>query len=123
MNGQWAGNFEGTSSGHLTLNLEKNANGYFGQAIVIDDIPGHPSFTARVTLTLNNNIIVKGTLSSFLFISPTTLLPEPWERLKNSFKPDIITPTSGTITGRLENNDRLQGKWQTNINCSSSNLI
>ncbi len=114
MNGQWIGQYTGTSTGHITLNLELVNNLYHGIAILIDHSQG-PSFTITVDFDKADENNLQAKLSNFLPIHPITLLPDTWENVKNSF-PTFSIPKEGLFTGSVVNKNSLKGKWNTDIN-------
>lgn len=116
MEAQWLGIFSGRNNGHITLNLEQVNNQLIGHAILVDFNTSIPSFVARLVIQADGDRSYTGDLSSFLPINKATLLPDSWEKIKNSFDPSVRIPTSGTITFTLENAMVANGEWTTDVN-------
>lgn len=113
MNGQWIGRYTGTSTGHITLNLELINNEYRGIAILSDHSSG-PSFMIAINFTNIDKNNFSANLSSFLPINPATFLPDTWENVHYQF-PNYKIPKEGTLTGSLINENFIKGKWVTDV--------
>lgn len=113
MNGQWIGQFTGTNSGRITLNLELINKSYHGIAVIVDHARG-PSFIVAVDFNCADANSLQANLSKFLPIHPDTLLPDIWENVKDRF-PDFNIAKTGQLTGSLTNKNTIKGSWTTDI--------
>lgn len=124
MNGQWIGKFDGTNTGHITLNIELTNNRYEGQAVMVDYNLLIPSITAKVNFEDIGDNNFRGMLSDILPINKNTLLPDLWQNVKDFFDSSVQIPASNELKAHLENNNILNGTWKTNIGTQGKfNLI
>lgn len=117
MKGQWIGQFKGSSTGFIIINVDEAKNAYLGTAYLSQDDPNIAnSIIGFSTLTKNNNF-------SFTTqnLVPTNKFPGLIISHKDmaSAHPNCVMPTSVEVKGDWTEN-QLSLSWATDINTKGS---
>jgi FRG domain len=114
MKGQWIGNYQGTNSGNITIELDEKTDNFVGWAYLYDNAAGYPSGAARIVTIDKSDVqtfeVQVRPLDSF----NGNLLD--WKDLSNSY-PGFNFPNSAEVNLRLTASE-LEVEWKTNI-CTS----
>lgn len=112
MHGQWIGQYIGSSSGSIIVNLDDMGGHYEGVAFLIDVNNKLPA--TRVALRTNDKVGAFQFTTSLIFpINPRTRFFDSWDNVKQ-FYPEVIFPKEAKIQGEW-NEKRLALNWTTDI--------
>lgn len=112
---QWTGEFDGTNTGKVTINIEYDENidnAYVGTLHVTDSNTGLPNLIGDVSF--NDSGFFKGHTSSISVEDPRTGYLQKFDDVKDYLHPDLIMPKVIYFDGR-EKNGGIQITWQTDI--------
>lgn len=112
MNGQWVGEYSGSNSGTIIINVDELLDTYKGIAYIHDGSNLLPS-TAVIFETLNkeNNFSIEANIFP---INPQSGFVDDWKNVRSLFPQDVIFPDSVSINGSFTDST-LKINWQTNI--------
>jgi hypothetical protein len=116
--GQWIGQFNGTNSGLLTLNIDQDRP-YTGRLLVVDSDLQKVSFHAKVSLRVSDSRL-DGQLQDFtLSWDSSLILGKPVQELRQHW------PQTGEISGEIYKDggrEQLSGNWETDIGTTGAFL-
>ncbi len=115
MNGQWMGQYAGSNTGSIIVNMDDRDDHYEGMAFLIDSNSKLPAIAASVKTNDKARTIQLKT-STIRSINPHTLFIDSWESVKE-FYPDVTFPNEADVKGDW-NEERLILNWATNIGTS-----
>ncbi len=121
MKGQWIGDFEGTSSGEIILNLDETDDAYEGIAYLHESTKELPS-TAVLIKTPNKNPSSSFTINDIFPINPKTGFVDTVENVQALQPQGFTFPNSVNADFRLENLT-LNIKWDTDIGTTGSCVL
>jgi len=117
MNGQWIGNYTGTNSGLLVIDLDDFGTHYEGIACAYDDDPSLPGTVVYIK-TADKQDSFQARLE-LLPIDPHTGQPTTWDRMQALFNSDARMPEYAHVN-LTYGSDSLSVRWKTNIETSGS---
>jgi hypothetical protein len=113
MKGQWLGEYTGTNSGRIMVNVDEFLSYYRGVAYLRDNNPQLPgSAVAFQTVDKRNSCEIQ--VSGIFPIDPKTGLVSNWENVKQFYAHNVVLPTSATANITLDG-DFLVLNWATNL--------
>jgi FRG domain len=114
MKGQWVGNYLGTNSGEVIIEIDELGDCFAGVAYLYDQHENLPaSFVPFKTKDKSTSFTMQVPIGP---IDPTTGNLTDWQSIKKKF-PDVVFPDSAETQWQLTPNS-LDIKWTTNINTS-----
>jgi len=100
MNGQWIGQYTGSNSGFIVVNLDDMGDHYEGVAFLIDANIKLP--TIRALIRTNDKASTFQFKTSTIFsINPYTRFYDSWDKVKQ-FYPDVIFPKEAEVRGEWD---------------------
>ena len=127
MNGQWLGEYTGTTSGSLILNIDQRNEVYEGVAYLHESDPKMPG-TACAFMVVPDNKGENGSGSfrcssnNILAIDPDTHEVMPWDSVKSKFDKGIDFSTSVDIEGSWTP-EKLSISWTTNLGSKGESVL
>ena len=118
MRGQWIGNYDGTNSGEIILNLDETDDAYEGVAYLHESNKKLPSIAVAIK-TPNKNSTSSFTSSEIYPINPKTGLIDTVENVQALLPEGFIFPKSANANFCLEN-AMLNITWNTDIGTTGS---
>ncbi|MDH3974570.1 MAG: FRG domain-containing protein [Deltaproteobacteria bacterium] len=120
MNGQWMGDYNGTSSGVIIVNIDDMGDHFKGIAYLNESDNTLPSTAIPFRTNEKSNDL---TLQAYVFpINSETGVLDVWENVKQFYPSDLIFPASADIIGKWDNEELIL-TWTTNIGTSGSCLL
>ena len=120
MHGQWVGQYVGSNSGLIIVNLDDMGDHYEGVAFLIDANNKLPS--TRAVLRTNDKAGTFQFTTSLIFpINPRTRFFDSWDNVKQ-FYPEVILPKEAKIQGTW-NDKELTLNWTTDIGTTGSTTL
>lgn len=107
INGQWFGNIAGTNNGIFILNLDYIEGRYQGYIYLYDQFP---YIVARISIDCVKNNKFNGNLFEFYVLNDEQCPLTP-----NETPSELILPKDGSCEFVLTNDNKLVGKWNTDI--------
>ena len=101
MNGQWIGNYSGSTTGAIIVNIDERAGHYVGTAILIEDNPKLPTSVVSFQ-TANKGPKFQFRASPILALDPKTGNGLSLEELTQFLGKDEVFSTSADVTGTVE---------------------
>lgn len=112
MKGQWIGQFNGTTTGRITINIDESHSYFQGIAYLIQNSAEIPS-SAIYFQTTNKSNKFKFITESISAINLWPGLPDAWDNVKQHY-PKGVMSNSATVTGTWSNRE-LSLSWTTDI--------
>lgn len=112
MQGQWTGNYQGTNTGQIIINLDARGRFFEGLAHVLDDNKNLPSHVAYLLIADQDGRFQCDAVLKQL--DPSTTTPVDWGAISMRFDRTITVPNRAHITGTWDN-DQMCVKWNTDI--------
>lgn len=112
MKGQWIGQFNGTTTGRIVINIDELHSCFQGIAYLLQDDPNIPNSAAYFNTTNKSNKF-QFTTNNIAVINPWPGLPDIWENVKQHY-PNGIMSKSVTVTGTWSS-ELLSLSWTTDI--------
>lgn len=112
MKGQWIGQFNGTTTGRIVINIDELHSCFQGIAYLLQDDPNIPNSAAYFNTTNKSNKF-QFTTNNIAAINPWPGLPDIWENIKQQY-PNGIMSKSVTVTGTWSS-ELLSLSWTTDI--------
>jgi hypothetical protein len=116
MRGQWVGQYTGTNTGQIMVDLDERDDRFEGYAYLYDNIPSHPGLLARVATT-NKSRISRLNVSVHP-VDPHTGDATNWAQVSSNY-PGITFPSNADVTFDWQGH-ALNINWTTNILTSGS---
>src|SRR5439155_24416947 len=110
MNGQWIGNYTGTSPGMIVVNVDERSTHYEGVAYLNENQPTLPS-TAASFRTINKDRSFHFQTNVILPINPATGLVDLWDNVKARY-PGAGVSARADVQGSWDES-RLTMRWDT----------
>lgn len=111
MKGQWIGNYFGTNSGEVIIEIDEIRDHFEGVAYLYDSDSSLPAtFVPFITANKASSFNLKVNVGP---ISKLTGNPSTWQEIQSQY-PDVIFPSTADTEWNLSPNS-LEIKWTTNI--------
>ena len=117
MKGQWVGNFQGSSSGNIVINIDELDSCFQGIAYLIQDNHDIPN-TAAYFRTADKSNSFKFSTSNLVPVNTWPGIPDNWDNLKQ-FYPNAVMPNVAKVEGRWSAT-QLSLSWVTDIETQGS---
>jgi hypothetical protein len=111
MNGQWVGQFSGSSTGRLNVNIDELDRCYQGSAGLIEDDPKLPSALVFFR-TPNKERKLRFRTNSISFVHPKRDTFHLWDEIKGEFHPEVHVSEYADIEAEWSE-DFLNFSWTT----------
>jgi hypothetical protein len=111
MNGQWIGNYNGTTDGRILVNIDERHSYYEGIAYLVEGDTKIPS-SAAFFKTADKEKEFQFRTQVILAIDPGTLRPVSWDNIKNRYRPDMPFSQYAEVKGSWDE-DSLRLSWLT----------
>jgi hypothetical protein len=111
MNGQWIGEYKGTTSGTVIVNIDDRQSHYQGVAYLLESDKTLPS-AAAFFRTHDKNREFEFRTDVILAIDPNSGNPVLWEGLKNRYRESLTFSRYADVKG-CEREDSLSLSWTT----------
>ena len=118
MNGQWMGDYTGTSSGKLLINVDDRGSHFEGVAYLRphgNDIPP----TGVGFRTVNRDREFQFVTREFWAIHPQTGNPTSWEDIKQFYPAGVSVANQVEVSGRWDES-HLELSWRTDVGSSGA---
>jgi hypothetical protein len=103
VNGQWMGDYTGTTTGRIILNIDERPTFYQGTAYLVPSDTSLPAAAAFFRTPDKNIANFKFQTDAILAIDPDTLSAVAWERIKDRF-PNASFAKYANAVGTLDGN-------------------
>jgi hypothetical protein len=121
MNGQWIGQYSGTTGGYLILNVDKRGSTYEGVAYLLENDKQFPS-SAAFFETANHDIPFDCRTKYILPIDSTTRLTGTWDNVKAQYAPDMKLSSVADVHASMEG-ESLKLTWTTDIGSQGHSVL
>ena len=106
------GNYEGSNSGQIIVNVDEIPSGFCGAAYLTDDAAGLPGTVTRFEATNEERSF---SLNAAVFpIDPNTATPSSWDAIRTLYASDVRFPAFAEIHGQWTETS-LTLSWKTDI--------
>ena len=112
MKGQWIGQFDGTTTGRIVINIDELHTCFQGIAYLLQDDTNIPNSAAYFNTTNKSNKF-QFTTSNISAINSWPGLPDNWENVKQDY-PDGIMSNSVKVEGTWSSS-QLSLSWESNL--------
>jgi hypothetical protein len=118
LNGQWMGQYAGTTGGRIILNIDERETAYQGSAYLVPgDAKTLPATAAFFGTSDKNVSTFQFRTDAILAIDPDTLSAVPWEKVKHRFPETIAFSQYADATGSLDD-DSLKLSWKSDLDAT-----
>jgi hypothetical protein len=121
MHGQWIGKYEGSTGGHIILNVDELEECYAGVAYLHPNDTGLPRVAATL-VTPDKKSPFKLRTNDLYAFEPNGLDPVRWEKAKEHFPADMIFSSYADVEGSW-NEDALTLDWKSDLGATGHALL
>jgi hypothetical protein len=117
MNGQWVGRYTAPQAGpgRIILNVDERDTAYEGVAFLLpDDFKAFPGSAASFRTIDKQVDRFQFRTTSLLPIDPTSLLVQPWDKVRAHFADGMAFSSYADVTGNVDG-ESLKLSWKTDI--------
>lgn len=113
MNGQWIGNYTGTTNGLIVANIDERRAHYQGVAYLNEQDKNLPSVAALFRTTDKSQDFQFRT-DAILPVNPISGIPDAWDRVKGHYSSDVVLSEYADVHGSWDDST-LSLKWTTSV--------
>jgi FRG domain len=121
LNGQWIGDYTGTTNGHIHVNVDEDESNYRGVAYLFTDNPQLPTAVAFFS-TPNKEQTVSFRTEVIQAIDVETPAAVPWESVKSKYPEGTAFSKYADVRGSFDRNT-LTMSWATDIGVTGTCVL